>query len=128
MTAWQRLHAATRELVTSAPIKTRLTEAFCRHLLYVDVAELPVTVRLDFTQLCADLQNVSPLKGETAAHATIRKMSPAEAHGFALRIVDLWVAADARERQKPARRRQAAKISPTVRVESNVVPLFLRTP
>ena len=128
MTAWQRLHAATSELVTSAPIKYRLTEAFCRHLKHVDSAELPVPVRQSFDALCAELQRIPPLRGETAAQATIRKMSDGEAQDFARRIVELWAKADARrELDETRRRRQQAAEGLGLRPEdTNVVPLFLR--
>lgn len=127
MTAWQRLHAATSELVTSAPIKFRLTEAFCRHLMHVDPAELPVPVRQTFQSLCLELQSVRPLRGESAAHATIRKLSDSEAQSFAKRIVELWVAADARQAMDTTRRRrqQTAKAL-GLPADTNVVPLFLQ--
>ena len=63
---------------------------------HVDPAELPVPVRHSFEALCTELQSVRPLRGETAAQATIRKMSDHEAQAFAKRIVELWAAADAR--------------------------------
>ena len=128
MTAWQRLHAATSELVTSAPIKYRLTEAFCRHLMHVDPAELPVPVRHAFEQLCTELQSVRPLRGESPAQATIRKLSDAQAQGFATRIVELWVAADARQvvDDKRRRRKQQAESLGLRPTDTNVVPLFLQ--
>ena len=130
MTAWQRLHAATSELVTSAPIKYRLTEAFCRHLMHVDPAELPVPVRQSFQTLCLELQSVRPLRGESAAQATIRKLSDTEAQGFARRIVELWAAADARQAIDETRRRrkQAAESLGLRPGDTNVVPLFLQAP
>lgn len=128
MTAWQRLYAATRELVTSAPIKYRLTEAFCRHLIHVDVAELPVPVRSTFTELFSQLQTATPLRGETAAQATIRKLSDREAQSYAQRIVELWVTADARQAQDASsrRRQQAAEALGLRPSDTNVIPLFLR--
>ena len=129
MTAWQRLHAATSELVTSAPIKFRLTEAFCRHLKHVDPAELPVPVRHSFEALCTELQSVRPLRGETAAQATIRKMSDHEAQACAKRIVELWAAADARQSidDTKRRRQQAAEALGLRPTDTNVVPLFLQS-
>lgn len=129
MTAWQRLHAATSELVTSAPIKFRLTEAFCRHLMHVDPAELPVPVRQSFESLCLELQSVRPLRGESAAQATIRKLSDSEAQSFAKRIVAIWAAADARQTIDDTRRRrkQAAEALGLRPTDTNVVPLFLQS-
>ena len=90
MTAWNRLHAATLELVRSAPIKQRLTEAFRCHLQDIDPAELPREIRDDFAALSVSLQSVRPLPGESAVQATVRKMSPDQADVFAMRIVELF--------------------------------------
>jgi hypothetical protein len=124
MTAWQRLHAATRELVTSAPIKNRLADAFFRHLQHVDATELPGSVRSDFIALRDDLHKVSPLKGETALQATIRKYSNEEAHAQALRIVDLWCAvlqAGVRHTEGVTLVERDALLEPR---SADVVPLF----
>lgn len=124
MTAWQRLHAATRELVTSAPIKNRLADAFFRHLQHVDATELPGSVRSDFISLRDDLQKVSPLKGETALQATIRKYSNEEAHAQAVRIVDLWCAvlqASHRQAEGVSLVEREALLEPR---SADVVPLF----
>lgn len=128
MTAWQRLYAATRELVTSAPIKYRLTEAFCCHLIHVDAAELPVPVRSSLAELQRELQTATPLRGESAARATIRKLSDRDAQQYAQRIVELWAAADARHAQDATlrRRQQAADALGLRPTDTNVVPLFLQ--
>ena len=128
MTAWQRLYAATRELVTSAPIKYRLTEAFCCHLIHVDAAELPVPVRPALLDLLRELQVATPLHGESAARATIRKLSDRDAQRYAERIVELWAAADARQAYDATlrRRQQAAEALGLRASDTNVVPLLLR--
>lgn len=128
MTAWQRLYAATRELVTSAPIKYRLTEAFCRHLIHVDVAELPVSVRSSLIELSAQLQAATPLRGESAAQATIRKLSDQQAQHYAQQIVELWAAADARQSHDATlrRRQQAAEALGLRPTDTNVIPLFIQ--
>jgi hypothetical protein len=90
MTAWNRLHAATLELVRSSPIKQRLTEAFRCHLQDIDPAELPREIREDFAALSVSLQSVRPMPGECAVQATVRKMSPEQADVFAMRIVELF--------------------------------------
>lgn len=128
MTAWQRLYAATRELVTSAPIKYRLTEAFCCHLVHVDATELPVPVRSALTELQQELQAATPLRGESAARATIRKLSDRDAQHYAQRIVELWAAADARQAYDATlrRRQQAAEALGLRPTDTNVVPLFLQ--
>jgi hypothetical protein len=89
MTAWNRLHAATLELVSSAPIKQRLSAAFSNHLKHIDTDELPEEVRASFLDLSQMLESVKPLPGETAVQATVRKMSPDQIDRCAIRIVEL---------------------------------------
>jgi hypothetical protein len=90
MSAWGKLHAATLELTKGTSLKQRLAAAFSKHLCYLDAAELPFELRAEFTQLARGLESVKPLPGETAAQATVRKMSADEADLFATRIVQLF--------------------------------------
>ncbi|MFO0335534.1 MAG: hypothetical protein ACK53C_11015 [Pseudomonadota bacterium] len=89
MTAWSRLHAATLELVKSAPLKQRLASAFQNHLKGLEIQDLPPELRAEFAALAADLETVLPLPGETAVQATVRKMSAEQADRCAMRIVEL---------------------------------------
>jgi hypothetical protein len=89
-TAHGRLHAATLELTRSSAMKQRLTSAFSNFLKELDADELPTEIRGAFAALAAELESVRPLPGETAVQATVRKMSPEQAEGFAARIVDLY--------------------------------------
>jgi hypothetical protein len=89
-TAQGRLHAATLELVKSAPIKQRLATAFSNFLKDLDTDELPSELRAPFVALLADFEVVKPLPGETAVQATVRKMSPDQAEKYATRVVDLY--------------------------------------
>jgi hypothetical protein len=89
-TAHGRLHAATLELTKSSAMKQRLANAFSNFLKELDADELPTEMRTAFATLTAELEAVRPLPGETAVQATVRKMSPEQAEGFALRIVDLY--------------------------------------
>jgi hypothetical protein len=89
-TAQGRLHAATLELVKSAPIKQRLATAFSNFLKDLDTDELPSELRAPFVALLADFEAVKPLPGETAVQATVRKMSPDQAEKYATRVVDLY--------------------------------------
>lgn len=87
--AWENFHKATLELAKSTALKQRLTDAFSRHLLDLPPAELPGALRADFESLHQRMTQVSPMRGETAVAATVRKMSLDEADRCAARIVAL---------------------------------------
>ena len=87
--AWENFHKATLELAKSAGLKQRLTDAFSRHLQDMPASELPAEMRSDFESLCRLMTQVSPMRGETAVAATVRKMSSEEADACAQRIVAL---------------------------------------
>lgn len=87
--AWENLHKATLELAKSAVLKQRLTDAFSRHLQDMPASAMPGELRSDFESLCKRMTLVSPLRGETAVAATVRKMSLDEADACAARIVAL---------------------------------------
>jgi hypothetical protein len=89
MSAWHRLHAATLELVGSAPIKQRLSAAYSNQLRFIEAEELPDELRGRFQEISSTLQSVKPLPGETAVQATVRKMSPGEADRCATMVVEL---------------------------------------
>jgi len=87
--AWEYFHKATLELAKATALKQRLTDAFSRHLQDMPPAEMPGSLRADFVALCQRMTKVSPLRGETAVAATVRKMSLVEADACATRIVVL---------------------------------------
>ena len=87
--AWENFHKATLELAKSAALKQRLTDAFSRHLQDMPASEMPGELRGDFESLCKRMTQVSPMRGETAVAATVRKMSLDEADACAARIVAL---------------------------------------
>ncbi len=87
--AWENFHKATLELAKSAALKQRLTDAFSRHLQDMAASEMPGELRGDFESLRKRMTQVSPLRGETAVAATVRKMSLDEAVACAARIVAL---------------------------------------
>lgn len=87
--AWENFHKATLELAKSAALKQRLTDAFSRHLQDMPASEMPGELRSDFETLCKRMTQVSPLRGETAVAATVRKMSLDEADACAAQIVAL---------------------------------------
>lgn len=87
--AWENFHKATLELAKSTALKQRLTDAFSRHLQDMPASDMPGELRADFESLCRRMTQVSPLRGESAVVATVRKMSQGEADDCATSIVAL---------------------------------------
>jgi hypothetical protein len=87
--AWESFHRATQELASSASIKQRVTAAFSNHLKELEPESLPPELRPRFQELHGRLNRVTPLRGETAIWATVRKMSNDEAETVARCIVEL---------------------------------------
>jgi len=81
------LQQATLELTSADPIKHRLISAFSSYLEPLDAAGLPPDLRQPFADLVERLTSVSPLRGESAVAATVRKMSNEEAGDCAREIV-----------------------------------------
>lgn len=90
ISAWECLHFATLELVRSAPIKMRLVSAYRLHLSSLRAEQLPAEVRESFERLMATLLGVSPLRGEDAVSASVRKMSNQEADECSAQIVEIY--------------------------------------
>ena len=90
ISAWESLHFATLELVRSTPIKQRLISAYRRHLVAVQVDQLPNEVRDSFTQVLSALSGVPPLRGEDSVCASVRKMSVQEADECAAQLVEIF--------------------------------------
>ncbi len=87
--AWECFLSAAQLLSSSGPIKQRLATAYTKHLAAVNCEELPREFRDEFVSIGSSLSAVTPLRGETAVQASIRKMSDFEAAGHALRIINL---------------------------------------
>ena len=87
--AWEHFFAATSMLASNGPIKHRLAEAYRIHLEKLDAEEVPKEIRDEFCSLSTCMSSVPPLRGESAVHATVRKMSDTEAGGVAMRIVNM---------------------------------------
>ncbi|PZN32671.1 MAG: hypothetical protein DIU71_07015 [Proteobacteria bacterium] len=87
--AWEHFFAATLVLASAGPIKYRLVEAYRKHLEEVDQEQLPKEIREEFSSLRDRMHCVPPMRGETAVHATVRKMSEMEAGRMAHRIVNM---------------------------------------
>lgn len=55
----ERLYRSVVVLASAdGPIQERLAESFWQHLCHIDVAQLPPSVRGDFTTLCAELKAI----------------------------------------------------------------------
>lgn len=70
-------------------IKQRLIQAYEDNLQGIECDELPVAARQQYADLRAMLQSVSPLNGEGAIRATVRKMSANDAEQCAKLMVGL---------------------------------------
>jgi len=71
-------------------IKHRLIQAFEENLSDIDAESLPANVGKTFADFHARLHAVTPLKGESAVRATVRKMSTGEADHCAKILVRLY--------------------------------------
>lgn len=90
VSSWECFQSATMELVRSAPIKLRLTEAYRRYLSNLRDEQLPREVREDFAKVIQALTSVKPQPGEDRVTASTRKMSSQEADECAGMIVQIF--------------------------------------
>ena len=87
---YDRLESATLHFARSGAIKDRLETAWRKCLANIEAEDLPHDLRLQFLELAARLQRETPLRGEDALRATIRKMSNEEAEHHASHIVRMF--------------------------------------
>ena len=85
-----RFYEALTVLVGHGHIKQRLIKAFEDNLLDIHEDELPVAMKQPFADLRQEMLRVSPLNGEGAICASVRKMSLDQASDCAGRIVELY--------------------------------------
>ena len=85
-----RFHAALKVLVGHGHIKQRLIKAFEENLADIHEDELPIGMKQPFADLRHEMLRVSPLNGEGAICASVRKMSLDQASDCAGRIVTLY--------------------------------------
>jgi hypothetical protein len=86
---WERFFSAAQTLCAAGPIKQRLATAYGKHLANLHGDEVPREIREEFLSLGDNFMSVTPLRGETAVQASVRKMSDQDAATLALRIVNL---------------------------------------
>ena len=85
-----RFHAALTVLAGHGHIKQRLIKAYEDHLSDIDEDELPIATKQAFADLRRSVHCVSPLNGESAVCASVRKMSPQDASECASQVVALF--------------------------------------
>jgi hypothetical protein len=128
MSAWGKLHAAALELAKGTPLKQRLATIFSKYLTQLEPADLPAPMRADIRALLEAFESVAPLRGESAAQATIRKMSVEQAEELAARVVTLYGQlarfSNPRSVEDPARAASAGDATGAPLREADVLPLF----
>ena len=85
-----RFHAAITVLAGHGHIKQRLIKAYEDYLSDIDEDDLPVATKQAFADLRRSVHCVSPLNGESAVCASVRKMSPQDASECASQVVSLF--------------------------------------
>jgi hypothetical protein len=86
----ERFHAALTVLAGHGHIKQRLTKAYEENLVNINEDELPVSMIQQFADLRRQMYCVTPLNGEGAICASVRKMSFDEASECAASVVTLF--------------------------------------
>jgi hypothetical protein len=84
-----RFLAAVKLCVGAEPVKQRLAKAWITELEDIGISELPEQLRPDFRRLREAMSTAAPLPHESAAAASIRKMSAHQANHQTLRILTL---------------------------------------
>lgn len=85
-----RFHAALIVLAGNGHIKQRLIKAFEENLVDIHEDELPIATKQPFADLRQEMFRVTPLNGEGAICASVRKMSLDQASDCAGQIVSLY--------------------------------------
>lgn len=86
----KRFYAAVAMLAGDGHIKHRLIRAYQDNLADIDEDELPIALKEVFADLRSRMHTVTPLKGERAIRASVRKMSAGEASACANTILSLY--------------------------------------
>ena len=86
----ERFHAALTVLAGHGHIKQRLIKAYEENLVNINEDELPVSMIQQFADLRRQMYCVTPLNGEGAICASVRKMSFDEASECAASVVTLF--------------------------------------
>ena len=84
-----RFLAAVKLCVGSEPVKLRLSRAWTTELEDIGISELPEQLRTEFRRLRESMNTADPLPHESAAKASVRKMSARQANLQTIRILTL---------------------------------------
>ncbi len=84
-----RFLAAVKLCMGAEPVKQRLAQAWITELEDIGISELPAQLRPDFRRLREAMSAADPLPHESAAKASVRKMSARQATQQTLRILSL---------------------------------------
>jgi hypothetical protein len=84
-----RFLAAVKLCVGSDPVKQRLAKAWTTELEDIGISELPEQLRPEFCRLRSVLNTAEPQPHESAAEASIRKMSARQATRQTQRILQM---------------------------------------
>jgi len=87
---WDKFHGAALLLAGAGPVKQRLADAFRTQLVDLDVKELPRELRAEFLSLSASLTSGRAVGGSSVIDATVRKLSDAQAAGYARRLITMY--------------------------------------
>ena len=82
-----RFFSAVRTLSGDGPIKQRLVSAYKEHLEDLRDEQIPESIRQKFESLRQAVNAVGPANGESAVHASVRKMSPVDAQRYTTSIL-----------------------------------------
>ncbi|CAG0938117.1 hypothetical protein GPROT2_00158 [Gammaproteobacteria bacterium] len=82
-----RFFSAVRTLSGDGPIKQRLASAYKEHLEDLRDEQIPDSIRQKFDSLRQALTAVGPANGESAVHASVRKMSAVDAQRYTTSIL-----------------------------------------
>ena len=80
---WDKFHGAALLLAGAGPVKQRLADAFRTHLVDLEIEELPRELRAEFMSVSASLTSRRAMGGLGVIDATVRKLSDAQAAGYA---------------------------------------------
>ena len=84
-----RFLAAVKLCMGAEPVKQRLAQAWITELEDIGISELPEQLRPDFRRLREAMSTADPLPHESAATASVRKMSARQATRQTIRILTL---------------------------------------
>jgi hypothetical protein len=82
--------AAVGALIADGSVKVRLSHAFEEHLEPLAELELPAGIEEAYRELAGAMHRVRPIGRQSCIHATVQKMSSAEAVAYATAIVSLY--------------------------------------